>query len=50
LERIFERRIRGAITISDIQMGFMPGKSTVDAIFAVRQLVEKYEQLENISL
>jgi len=23
-------------------MGFMPGKSTVDAIFAVRQLVEKY--------
>jgi len=34
--------IRGTITISDIQMGFMPGKSTVDAIFAVRQLVEKY--------
>jgi len=23
-------------------MGFMPGKSTVDVIFAVRQLVEKY--------
>jgi len=23
-------------------MGFMPGKSTVDAIFAERQLVEKY--------
>jgi len=43
LERVFERRIRGAITISDIQMGFMPGKSTVDSIFAVRQLVEKPE-------
>jgi len=43
LERVFERRIRGTITISDIQMKFMPGKSTVDAIFAVRQLlVEKY--------
>jgi len=42
LERVFERRIRGAITIRDIQMGFMPGKSTVDAIFDVRQLVEKY--------
>jgi len=40
LERVFERRIRGAIIIiSNIQMGFMPGKSTVDAIFAVRQLV-----------
>jgi len=32
LERVFERRIRGTITLSDIQMGFMPGKSTVDAI------------------
>jgi len=42
LERVFERRIRGAITISDIQMGFMPGKNLVDAIFAVKQLVEKY--------
>jgi len=32
LERVFEKRIRDAITISDIQMRFMPGKSTVDAI------------------
>jgi len=35
------RRIQHAVTISDIQMGFMLLKSTVDAIFAVRQLVEK---------
>jgi len=39
---VFEKRIQCTITISDIQMGFMPGKSTVDAIFA--------EQLEKISL
>ena len=24
-------------------MGFMPGKSTIDAIFSVRQVMEKYE-------
>jgi len=36
LDRIFERRIRSAIIIGDIQMGFMTGKSTVDAILAVR--------------
>jgi len=42
LERAFKRRIRVTITISNIHMRFMPGKSTVDAIFAVRQLVEKY--------
>jgi len=50
LERVFERRIRGIITISNIQMGFMPGKSTVDAIFAVRQLVEKYETVRKDSV
>ena len=37
LQRVFEKRIRNTITLSDIQMGFMPGKSTVDAIFAVSQ-------------
>jgi len=42
LQRVFEKIIRGAITNSDIQMGFIPGISTVDAIVAVRQLVEKY--------
>jgi len=35
----FERRFRDTITISDIQVRFMPGKNTVDAMFAVRQLV-----------
>ena len=24
-------------------MGFMPGKGTVDAIFIIRQMMEKYE-------
>jgi len=43
LQRVFGRRIRGAITISDIQMGFMLGKSIVDAIFAARQLQRNME-------
>jgi len=46
LEKVFRRKIRGTITISDIQMGFIPGKSTVDTIFAVRHLVEQYQTLE----
>jgi len=40
LERVFERRFRAAITICDIRIRFMPGKSTIDAI-VVRQLVKK---------
>ena len=41
LERILDKRIRKVIKIDPKQFGFMPGKSTVGAIFIVRQLVEK---------
>ena len=41
LERILDKRIRKVVKIDPKQFGFMPGKSTVDAIFIVRQLVEK---------
>ena len=42
LERIVEKRLRSLITISDEQLGFMPGRSTVDAIFALRTTQAKY--------
>ena len=41
LERILDKRIRKVVKVDPKQFGFMPGKSTVDAIFTVRQLVEK---------
>ena len=37
-ERIIDRRLREETTIGDEQFGFMPGRGTTDAIFAVRQL------------
>ena len=43
-ERIIEGRLRMESTICEEQLGFMPGKSTVDAIFALRQTVEKYRE------
>ena len=33
-ERIIEKRLREKVLISDQQFGFMPGRSTTDAIFA----------------
>ncbi|XP_064093180.1 uncharacterized protein LOC135205858 [Macrobrachium nipponense] len=42
LERIVEGRLRELIDINEQQFGFMKGKSTVDAIFIVRQVQEKY--------
>ena len=42
LERVIERRVRNIVKIDSIQIGFMAGKTTTDAIFIVRQLQEKY--------
>ncbi|KAK3539921.1 hypothetical protein QTP70_019566, partial [Hemibagrus guttatus] len=41
-ERIVEARLRKVAEICEQQYGFMPRKSTTDAIFALRILMEKY--------
>lgn len=43
-ERIVEARLRGEVMICEQQYGFMPGKSTTDAMFALRVLLEKYRE------
>ena len=43
-ERIIDRRPREETTIGGEQFGFMPGRGTTDAIFAVRQLMEKHRE------
>ena len=43
-ERIIEPRLRDRVEISKQQYGFMPGKGTTDAIFALRMLMEKYRE------
>ena len=43
-KRIIEARLRDRVEISKQQYGFMPGKRTTDAMFAVRMLMEKYRE------
>ena len=43
-ERVVETRLRSELTFSEQQYGFMPGKSTTDALFALRVLMEKYRE------
>ena len=43
-ERIIETRLRDRVEISKQQYGFMPGKKTTDAMFALRMLIEKYRE------
>jgi len=41
-ERIMEGRLRKVVSISDNQFGFMPGRSTTEAIHLIRRLIEMY--------
>ena len=43
-ERIIEARIRKEVTIAEQQFGFMLGRSTTDAIFWLRMLLEKWTE------
>ena len=43
-ERIVEKRLRSDLKFSNQQYGFMPGKSTTDALFALRVFMEKYRE------
>ena len=44
LEHILNTIIREQVSINNMQFGFMPGRSTTDTIFILRQLQEKYLQ------
>ena len=38
-KRVIEKRLREGVSVSDQTFGFMTGRSTTDAIFALRQLM-----------
>src|SRR5437867_1926923 len=42
LKRVVEARLRKTVKIDEMQFGFCPGKGTTDAIFIVRQVLEKF--------
>ena len=43
-EYVLERRLREIIDIGSYQFGFRQGRSTIGAIYIVRQMQEKYNQ------
>ena len=43
-ERVIENRLRIETTVSANQFGFMPGRSTMEAIYLLRKLMEGYRE------
>ncbi|GJS56424.1 retrovirus-related pol polyprotein LINE-1 [Tanacetum coccineum] len=43
-ERVIERRVRRETEVSENQFGFMPGRSSMEAIHIIRTLMEKYRE------
>ena len=43
-ERVVDRRIRQYTNIHESQFGFTPGRSTTDAIFILKQRIEKHRE------
>uniref|UniRef100_A0A8I6Y751 Reverse transcriptase domain-containing protein n=1 Tax=Hordeum vulgare subsp. vulgare TaxID=112509 RepID=A0A8I6Y751_HORVV len=43
-ERVIEHRLIRLTSVTKNQFGFMPGRSTMEAMFLVRQLMERYKE------
>jgi Reverse transcriptase (RNA-dependent DNA polymerase) len=43
-ERMIEHHLRKLTTVSKNQFGFMPGRSTMETIFLIRQLMERHRE------
>jgi hypothetical protein len=49
-ERVIEHRLRGMTHITMNQFGFMPGRSTMEAIFLIRQVMERYKKQNDLHM
>ena len=38
VEKVIKRRLRCMVKVDKMQVGFMPGKGTIDAVFILRRL------------
>jgi hypothetical protein len=49
-ERVIEHRLRRVTNVTKNQFGFMPGRSTTEAIFFLRQLMERYRTQKDLHM
>ena len=42
VERLFEKRLHGIVSVVEVQFGLMPERGTIDAVFILRRMQEEY--------
>ena len=47
LERLIEQRLKKETNVSENQFGFMRGRSTMEPIYLLRRLMERYRDHQN---
>ena len=48
-ERVIEHKLRQNVKILENQFGFMPGRLTTEAIYLLRQLIERFREREKFA-
>ena len=49
-ERVIKHCLRAITRVSMNQFGFMPGRSTMEAIFLIRQVMERYREKNDLHM
>ena len=49
-ERVIEHRLKAITQVSMNQFGFMPRRSTMEAIFLIRQVMERYREKKDLHM
>jgi uncharacterized Zn finger protein len=49
-ERVIEHRLRKLTTVSKNQFDFMPGRSIIEAIFLIRQLMKRCREQKDLHM
>ena len=48
VERVLEKRIRKLVSVDAIQFDVVPGRGTIEALFVVRRMQEKYRNKKKL--
>ena len=49
-ERVIEHRLRTIMRVSINQFGFMPERSTMETIFLIRQVMQRYREKKDLHM